>query len=85
MIRTFEDRAAPADADKKQFLEDCRTIFATSEGIRVLARLCAAQHPLRHAPGMTDHEHGAAEVVATLWRYGAPSNSFPAIPQPTSP
>jgi hypothetical protein len=55
----------------EEFRADCRAIFSTQQGRRVLAKLCGVAHPLRHSPGMSEHEHGRAEVVATLWRFGS--------------
>lgn len=80
MSTPFEDRAAPNPQAKQQFAADCRSVFSTPAGARVLARLCMGQHPMMHWAGMTAHEHGAAEVVATLWRYGAGPNQE--IPHP---
>lgn len=87
---TFEDRlfpepAAARPAAEKQFREDMADIFGTEEGRRVLARLCMAQHPLAHVDGMTAHQHGNAEVVAMIWRYGSQSNSLPPIQPETTP
>lgn len=80
-MTTFEERCAPTQAVKDQFQADCHEIFGFEAGKRVLHRLCQACHPLGHLPGMTDHQHGNAEVVALLWRYGAHS---PALPEPTT-
>ena len=55
----------------KAFGAACRTIFSTPAGRLVLAALCGVAHPLKHAPGMSEHEHGRSEVVATLWRFGS--------------
>ncbi len=77
----FETRVCPTAEARKQFAADCREIFMTPAGQRVLARLCIAQHPLMHAPGMPEHAHGNAEVVATLWRYGA-TDFTPPQPEP---
>jgi hypothetical protein len=74
---TFEQRLCPTMEVRRQFVADCREIFSSPAGARVLARLCLAQHPLGHIDGMTPHAHGNAEVTATLWRYGAATNSLP--------
>ena len=55
----------------EEFRADCRAIFSTAQGRRVLAKLVGVAHPLKHSPGMTEHEHGRSEVVATLWRFGS--------------
>ena len=60
--------------ERMAFEKDCAETFASEAGTRVLAMLCAVAHPLRHGPGMTEHEHGRAEVVALLWRYAAREN-----------
>lgn len=74
---TFEEKlfasnnkAAETDSVKR-FQAAARAIFATSEGRIVLGMLCGAAHPLKHSDGMTPHEHGQSEVVATLWRFGS--------------
>ncbi len=77
MSQPFETRLCPTAEVRKQFAADCHEIFSTPAGARVLARLCMAQHPMAHVDGMTAHAHGNAEVVATLWRYGAQTNSLP--------
>ncbi|CAB4163577.1 hypothetical protein UFOVP813_33 [uncultured Caudovirales phage] len=64
-------------AQAEAFALDCRDAFESPAGQRLLARLCAVAHPMQHTPGMTDHEHGRHEVVATLWRYGASSLTPP--------
>ncbi len=79
-MTAFETLIAPTKAAQAEFMQDCLECFASAAGKRVLASLVAAAHPLRHIPGMTDHEHGRAEVVATLWRFGANS---PTLPEPT--
>jgi len=78
---SFEAALCPTAAVRKQFEADCREVFGTPAGGRVLARLCLTRHPLAHADGMTAHQHGQAEVIATLWRYGSTS---PTLPQPTT-
>lgn len=59
------------EAQAKAFGEACRIIFSTAAGKHVLAILCGGAHPLKHSPGMSEHEHGRSEVVATLWRFGS--------------
>jgi hypothetical protein len=59
------------EAQAKAFGEACRAIFSTAQGRHVLAALCGAAHPLKHSAGMSEHEHGRSEVVATLWRFGS--------------
>lgn len=78
---SFEISVCPTAAVRKQFEADCREVFGTPAGGRVLARLCMARHPLAHFDGMTPHQHGQAEVIATLWRFGSTS---PTLPQPTT-
>ena len=78
----FEQIIAPTKQAQAEFAQDCLECFASAAGKRVLQLLVAAAHPLQHIPGMTDHEHGRAEVVATLWRFGANS---PQLPEPTPP
>lgn len=56
---------------KAAFAADCAECFGSIAGARLLATLCAVAHPLAHIPGMTDHQHGRAEVVALMWRYAA--------------
>lgn len=68
---TFEEKLFSKPEDAQQFRAAARAVFATSEGKIVLAALCGAAHPLKHTPGMTDHEHGQCEVVAALWRFGS--------------
>lgn len=75
--RTAEERAT--------FERDCKLCFATDAGAAVLARLCAVLHPLAHVPGMSEHDHGRHEVVATLWRYGATSATPPEPEQKPEP
>jgi hypothetical protein len=75
-MKSFEERICPTQEARNQFASDCHEIFGTPAGARVLHRLCAAAHPLMHTPGMPEHAHGNAEVVAALWRYGSASNSL---------
>lgn len=82
-MMTFEDKVCPTEAVKEQFNEDCREIFGGLAGRRVLLRLCQAVHPMQHTPGMSDHTHGNAEVVALLWRYGS-CDLIPPQPEPTA-
>lgn len=74
---SFESRCCQGKGVEQQFRADCQTVFGTAEGARVLHRLVQAAHPLAHLPGMTEHDHGNAEVVACLWRYGAATNDLP--------
>jgi hypothetical protein len=82
MTPALEGLICRTAADRAKFEEACAECFATQGGKHVLTVLCAACHPLMHVPGMSDHEHGRAEVVATLWRFGAQTA---ALPQPTPP
>lgn len=81
---SFEDRLCPTREVRKQFADDCHEIFRTPAGARVLARLCMTVHPLAHVDGMTPHQHGQAEVIATLWRFGSLSPDLPQ-PEPKTP
>lgn len=81
-MRSFEDIICPSAEDKEAFQLECRDVFNSPSGRRILARLCMAAHPLQHTPGMSDHEHGRREVVATLWRFGS-VELLP--PEPTTP
>ena len=83
-MNAFEQLIAPTKQAQAEFAQDCVECFTSGAGKRVLAALVAAAHPLCHIPGMTDHEHGRAEVVATLWRFGANTPQIPA-PQQTPP
>lgn len=74
---TFEEKLFTKPEDAAQFRAAARAVFATAEGKIVLAALCKAAHPLRHTPGMTDHEHGQCEVVSTLWRFGSSDTAIP--------
>lgn len=82
-MTAFEKRVAPTNEQAAAFMADCLECFASAAGKRVLSALVAAAHPLEHTPGMTEHEHGRREVVATLWRFGASSPSLP--PQTQTP
>lgn len=79
---SFETLICPTQIARKAFASDCYETFNTEAGRRLLATLCQAQHPLAHLDGMTAHEHGRAEVIATLWRFGSGDSSLP-IKQPT--
>lgn len=83
-MRHLEAILCPTPEETAAFALDCRDTFDTPAGQRLLARLCAAAHPMQHSPGMTEHEHGRHEVVATLWRFGAAS-LVPPQPQTTEP
>ncbi len=72
---SLEDLFTNTFPDQKTFAQDCAEAFASEAGSRVLAMLCTVIHPLRHTPGMTDHEHGRAEVVSLLWRHAAKDNA----------
>jgi hypothetical protein len=75
---TFEQRLFSGKADApERFEAAARAIFSTEEGKVVLAMLCGAAHPLKHSEGMTEHEHGHSEVVATLWRFGSSNTAIP--------
>lgn len=84
MTPPLESIICGTQEDATAFGLDCQAIFSTPAGGRVLARLCAAAHPMLHAPGMTDHERGRHEVVATLWRYGS-RELLPPSPETTTP
>lgn len=66
----FEQLVGKTQAELTEFANDCAECFSTPSGRRVLSALVAAAHPLEHTPGLSDHEHGRREVVATLWRFG---------------
>ena len=85
VFMTFEQQLFDGvDADEQgKFKKACERIFATEEGRVVLGALCRARHPMHHFSGMTDHAHGQAEVVATLWRYGSPE-PVPPVNKPTA-
>lgn len=69
---SFENRLFPkGKEDAKRFREACAVVFGTTEGKTILGMLCNARHPLKHTEGMSAHDHGQAEVVATLWRFGS--------------
>ena len=68
---TFEELLIKKPEDAEVFHNLCQRVFASPDGRALLAKLCAARHPMKHAEGMTPHEHGQAEVIATLWRFGA--------------
>lgn len=68
-MKAFEQLVCPTQAEQEAFREECAECFSHPLGQRLLARLCAASHPLEHTPGMTDHEHGRREVIATIWRF----------------
>lgn len=77
---TFEEKLFSGKDQQeraKAFRNACRLIFSTQEGRYVLAALCGAAHPLKHSDGMTTHEHGQSEVVATLWRFGSTEAALP--------
>jgi hypothetical protein len=56
-----------------EFAGDCRDIFNSPAGRRVMARLVGARHPMGFPRGATVEEtmiaNGQREVVATLFRY----------------
>lgn len=62
------------------FQELMKEVFHTNEGQRLLAALCHMWHPLEHSfvpdARLAEHEAGAREVVAALWRYGATQNKL---------
>jgi hypothetical protein len=68
---TFEEKLFGKPEEARRFREAARSVFGSAEGRLVLAMLCRAAHPLQHTQGMTEHEHGQCEVVATLWRFGS--------------
>ncbi|WP_050025158.1 hypothetical protein [Verrucomicrobium sp. BvORR034] len=68
---TFEEKLFGKPEEARRFREAARAVFGSAEGRLVLAMLCRAAHPLQHTQGMTEHEHGQCEVVATLWRFGS--------------
>ncbi len=74
---TFEQSIADVETKSRKpgrFKELCASIFQGVEGAELLAFLCAAEHPLDHTPGASDHQHGRREVIAALWRNGAGTN-----------
>lgn len=73
---TFEQKLFGNDKDRaKKFRELAVQTFGDGTGKQLLAMLCGAANPLEHRDGMTPHEHGQREVVATLWRWGSSSTS----------
>lgn len=74
---TFEEKLFRKPEHMEHFRAAARTIFSSAEGKIVLAALCGAAHPLKHSDGMTPHEHGQSEVVATLWRFGSSDTAIP--------
>lgn len=78
---TFEERLIRKPEDAERFRDLAQRVFGNEHGKALLSRLCAARHPLMHHDGMTEHEHGQAEVIATLWRFGA-TDPIPPQPQP---
>lgn len=67
---SFESRLFPkGKEDAQRFHKACASVFNTPEGKTVLGMLCNAAHPLKHTAGMSEHDHGQAEVVAALWRF----------------
>ena len=80
---TFEARLIKKPEDAEALRHLCQKVFGTGEGKALLSKLCAARHPMMHHDGMTEHEHGQAEVIATLWRFGALS-PVPPEPQTTN-
>jgi hypothetical protein len=83
-VKALEALLCPDKEQAEAFALDCRDAFDSPAGQRLLTRLCAVAHPMQHYPGMTEHEHGRHEVVATLWRFGAASLT-PPKPQTTEP
>lgn len=74
---TFEEKLFKKEEDVKRFQILAREIFSSPQGRIVLGMLCSAANPIRHTPGMTDHEHGQCEVVSTLWRFGSSDTAIP--------
>lgn len=83
MIPAFEAIVCRTAEARAEFEDVCADVFSTTKGKRLLHILCSAAHPLEHTPGLTDHEHGRREVVATLWRFGAQTAALPASTQST--
>ncbi|MDB6117910.1 MAG: hypothetical protein JWO08_1691 [Verrucomicrobiaceae bacterium] len=81
MIAPFEAILTGTPAKREVFETLCRSVFHTPNGQELLTLLCAAAHPMAHLSGMTEHEHGRSEVVATLWRFGV-QNVVKPPPQP---
>lgn len=78
---TFEQRLIKRPEDARELRNLCQSVFGGEHGRALLSKLCAARHPMMHHEAMTPHEHGQAEVIATLWRFGA-IDPIPPQPQP---
>ena len=73
----FEKLLCPSQPREEEVKKLFAEVFGTPAGQKLITTLCAVQNPLCHTPGMTEHEHGRAEVVATLYRYGAQTAFVP--------
>ena len=66
-----------------RFKELCEDALQTPAGQELLAMLCTVANPVDHTfcadARLSAQLSGNREVVATLWRYGASTNSVPAI------
>lgn len=80
---SFEARLIKKPEDAEALRHLCQKVFGSADGKTLLSKLCAARHPMLHTEDMTPHEHGQAEVVAMLWRFGA-LDPRPPEPQTTN-
>jgi hypothetical protein len=73
-MKSFEQCLGLEDSETRQaFAAACQDIFRSPSGRIVMARLCAARHPMSFPQGNTTDEtlvaNGQREVVATLFRF----------------